>query len=260
MGDLRRPFFIAALVLAVLVLAVELGSAAVVGSHSPSLTDIESVIPNDPDIQGAYAELGAEQRNELSRAASADSPPGLAISYLALVDGLLLFTIGLLGASLILPARTIGRVQGIATLVASILVILIGIILAVLAFVQLLLMVTLLLATPFGTLAYLAKFGFFNRGGAAGAITLMMFLKVGLLICLFLSQQRFLQNRGLLLLIGTSLVGTLVVSFLHGIVPLFLVSITDAIGAIILAIVAIVWAVVLLIGSLNSVVRAVRPV
>src|SRR5690606_5489539 len=120
----------------------ELGSAAIVESHSPALSDIESVVPNDPEVRGAFNDLGAEQRNELAQAASADSPPGLAISYLALVDGLLLFTIGLLGASLILPARTIGRVQGIATLIASILVILIGIILAVLAFVQLLLMVT----------------------------------------------------------------------------------------------------------------------
>lgn len=258
MGDLRRPFFIAALVLAVMLILVELGAAAVVGGNSPGLSDIETVIPNDPEIRGAYDDLDDEQEEELLAGTSGERPPGLAISYLALIDGLLLLTVGLLGASLVIPPNAVGRVQGLTTLVVSIIVILVGIILALAAIIQLVLMVSLLLAVPFGTLAYLAKFGFFDRGGAALAISLVMLLKIGLLIGLFVAQQRFLQNKGLMLLVGTSLVATLIVSFLHGFVPLFLVSIADAIGAIVIAIIAIIWAIVLLVGSLNSLLRVAR--
>ena len=43
-----------------------------------------------------------------------------------------------------------------------------------------------------------------------------------------------------------------------GIVPLFLVSITDAIAAIVVDVIAAIWAIVLLIGSLISIVKAVQ--
>jgi hypothetical protein len=49
-----------------------------------------------------------------------------------------------------------------------------------------------------------------------------------------------------------------VLSFLQGIVPIILVSISDAVGAIVFAVVAIVWAVVLLIGSVPGIIRAVQ--
>ena len=61
----------------------------------------------------------------------------------------------------------------------------------------LLLMVALFLATPFGTLAYLAVYGFFNRPGANAVLGLALALKMGAVVCLLLAQQRFLQNRGL---------------------------------------------------------------
>jgi hypothetical protein len=60
------------------------------------------------------------------------------------------------------------------------------------------------------------------------------------------------------LLIVTSLVANLIVTFLHGIVPLFLVSITDAIAAIVVAIIGIIWAIVLLIGAIVAIVKVLR--
>jgi hypothetical protein len=72
------------------------------------------------------------------------------------------------------------------------------------------------------------------------------------------AQQRFIQNKGLVALVITTLVANLVVAFLHGIVPGILVSITDAIAAIVLAIVAIIWGLVLAIGSIPSIVNAIR--
>jgi hypothetical protein len=122
----------------------------------------------------------------------------------------------------------------------------------------LLLMVSLFTAVPFGTIAYLAIWGFFNRGGASATLGLLMTFKVAACICLALAHPRFLQNKGLVLLVLTSLLAGAIVSVLHGWVPGILVSITDAIGAIVVAILGLIWAVVLLIGALVSIFRVLK--
>jgi hypothetical protein len=71
------------------------------------------------------------------------------------------------------------------------------------------------------------------------------------------AHQRFLQNKGLVLIIATSLIASIIVSFLHGLVPLFLVSITDAIAGIVVAIIAVIWGIFFLIGSIPAIIRAV---
>jgi hypothetical protein len=130
----------------------------------------------------------------------------------------------------------------------------------IIALVELVVMVSLFLAAPFGTIAYLAIWGFFPRGEAAAILGLLLMLKLGFVGCLLAAQQRFLTMKLLVALITTSLVLDLVVGFLHGFVPRILVSITDDLGAIVIAIVAIVWALILLIGSIPAIVKALRSV
>jgi hypothetical protein len=190
--------------------------------------------------------------------ADAQSPPGLGIGYLALVDAVALFTVLLMGSGLVVPQRIAGRVQGIATLVFAILLILGALVLLFIAIAKLILMVTLLFAFPFGTIAYLIIWGFFPRGTTTALLSLLMFLKLVFAVFLLLAQPRFIQNKGLVLLTLTSLICNIVASFLQGIVPGILVSITDAIAAIVFAIVAIIWAIVLLIGSIPGIVRALQ--
>ena len=84
-----------------------------------------------------------------------------------------------------------------------------------------------------------------------------MFLKVAFAVVLVLAQQRFLQNKGFVLIIVTSLIANIVIGFLHGLVPVILVSITDAVAAIIVLVLALIWAVFLLIGSIPAIVKAV---
>ncbi len=72
-----------------------------------------------------------------------------------------------------------------------------------------------------------------------------------------MAHQRFLENRGLILLIATSLLATIIVSFLHGMVPGFLVSVTDLIAALIVVILAAVWVIVSLVFSIIAVIKAV---
>jgi hypothetical protein len=119
-------------------------------------------------------------------------------------------------------------------------------------------MSTLLFAFPFGTIAYLIIWGDFPRGTTTVLLSLVMFLKFVFAVFLLLAQPRFVQNKGLVALALTSMICNIVLSFLQGIVPIILVSISDAVGAIVFAVVAIVWAVVLLIGSVPGIIRAVQ--
>ncbi len=189
---------------------------------------------------------------------SGDNPPGRGVPYLALVDVILAYTLLLIALPLIVPDRLQGKLQGIVTLILSIVLLIVAFLLTLLALAAMILMVTLFLAIPFGTAIYGSAFGGFPRGAAAGFLSLLMLLKLALSVFLVLAQQRFLQNKGLVLLIVTSLVATIIVSFLHGLVPGLLVSITDALAAIVVGVIAIVWALILLIGSIPAVLRAIK--
>jgi hypothetical protein len=237
---LRTPFFVVALAAMILVVLVEVGSPFLVGGH---------------DVGATLASAGPAG---VTLPAGAVSPPGRAIAYLALVDGIALFTVALMGAGLLVPDRLHGRLQGIVTLVFAILLILGAIVLLVVAIGELLLMVTLLLAVPFGTIAYLILWGAFPRGQADVLLSLLMFLKLVFAGALLFAQQRFIQNKGLVALTLTSLLCNVIAAFLQGLVPLILVSILDDVAAIVFAIVGIVWAVVLLIGSIPAIVKAVK--
>lgn len=223
LDELRRPFFIIALVLMLFVVLVEVGS--------PWLM---KVTDKDFDL------------------------PGYGVQYLVFIDAFLLYVTLLIGLALIIPERIQGRVQGCATLIISFFGCL-GIIVAIIfALIFLLLLVTLLLAPIFGTAAYMAIYGDFDRSGANITLSLIMLLKIGFCIFLILAHQRFLQNKSLVLLTLTSLIANLIISFLHNFVPGILVSITDTIGAIIVAILALIWAIVFIIGAIISVVKAVH--
>jgi len=226
LDSMRKPFFVIALVAIFLALLVELGSVAVLGNSS-SVNKLEA------------------------------PTPGEAIPALPLLDGLVFYATLLIGIALLIPERVQAKIQGIVTLIVSILLLL-GSIVVIFADIGLLiLMVSLLMAVPFGTIAYFATFANFATGGARIALSLIMLLKVIFAVCLVLAHQRFLQNKGLVLIIVTSIVANLIIAFLHALVPGFLVSITDDIAAIIVCILAIIWGVVYLIGGIVSVVKVI---
>lgn len=214
---LRTPFLVVALILMILVVLVEVGSM--------------------------FFHFG-------------DQPPGYGIAFMAFIDGTLLLTVGLDVLSLLIGSNLEGRVQGCVTLIFSIVIIIVGIISVFLVFGLLLLMLALLLSFPFGTAVYFAVFGDFNTGGAAAILSLIMLLKILFAICLVLAEQRFLQAKGLVLMVIVSLVANIVVGFLQGFPPGFLASITDAIAAIVMAIAGIIFAVVLLVFAVIAVLRS----
>src|SRR5262249_8185385 len=197
LDTLRKPLFLTAVVLILIVLLIELGSAIV-----------------------ASLSAGAH---------------GMGIPYLALLDGLLVFTISLMACSLLIPERVQGRIQGVATLIVSLIVISAGIANIFAAIGKLFLMLGLLLAPIFGTIVYLLIFASFPHTEAAISLSLLTTLKLFFAGFLVFSHQRFLQNKGLVLLTLSSFIANIIISFLHGFVPGFLMNITDAVAAIVVA-------------------------
>jgi hypothetical protein len=224
--DMRKPVFIVTLIIIFITVLVELGSMTL---GSTNLT---------------ASSLGV-------------STTGKAIPALPLLDGLVFYATLIIGIAMLVPERAQSKVQGIVTLVFAFLLLLGCIRVIFVNLALLFLMVGLLLAVPFGTIAYLVVWGHFDTGTAHVALSLLMTLTIAFAICLVLSHQRFLQNKGLVLIIITSLVAKLIITFLHGLVPGILVSITDDIASIIVAVLAAIWAVVYLIGGVVSVIKVV---
>ncbi|ABA90120.1 hypothetical protein Pcar_2885 [Syntrophotalea carbinolica DSM 2380] len=220
--SLRKPLFLAAVVLLAIVLLAELGAAVAASFSGRSISVV-----------------------------------GWGIPCLALLDGQLVFTVLLMAAPLILPERITGRVQGVATFIVSLLL-LIGCVAAGVAAVGLLmLLIGLLLALPFGPIAYAAMgYASFPTGAAAATLGLLMMGKLVSSGVLVIAHQRFLENKGLILLIATSLLATIVISYLHGMVPGFLVSVTDLIGAIVVVILAAIWVIVGLVFAVIAMIKA----
>ena len=263
MDDLRKPFLFAAVILMLVVVLVEIGAGVSLrGAPPPTDSDpigsISGALPTQ--VKGVIdgMDSGSKQKVQDLTSASTDVP-GYGIPYMAVLDGMVLFTVILITTPLILTDQVQGRIQGCATLILAILLILASIAMIIAAIIFLLLMVALLLAIPFGTLVYLAIYGFFDGSGASKVLSLLMFLKIVFAICLVLAQQRFLQNRGLVLIVISSLVANVVVSFLQGFVPGILVSITDDIAGIIVAACGCIWWILALIGAIPAILKALRP-
>jgi hypothetical protein len=227
-GDIRKLPLIITAVLFVVCVLIELSSAA-------------------------FLKTNAADAPGLSNTSDA---PGLGIPYLALVDGLLAYTLIMMVLTFVLNANVQAKLQAILTLILSFFLVLGSIVLIFVALAKLLLMVALFFAIPFGTIAYLAIWGDFPKGAAAAILSLLMLLKIVASICLPIAHQRFLVAKGLILMILTSFLCMIIVSFLHGIVPTPLVSITDALAAIIVGIIALIWGIIILVGSIIATVQA----
>jgi len=227
LDSMRKPFLVAALIIILLVVLVELGSMAMLGRAASAASGLEA------------------------------PTPGKAIPALAFLDGLIFFATLVIAIALLVPERVQSKVQGIATVVVSVLLLLGSITTIAADLALLILMVTLLMAIPFGTIAYFVMWAKFDTGAARIALGVLMALKIGFAGSLVAAQQRFLGNKGIVLIVLTSLASNLIIVTLHGLVPGFLVSITDAIAALVVCILAAIWAAVYLFGGIVSVVKVV---
>jgi hypothetical protein len=250
---LNRPLFFVALAALAMVVLGEIGVGIWGGRSSPEPPDPQAFAMSDADAQRVRAAVASagSSRQSLSR-------PGVGISSLAFLDGLLLLSVVLTGLALVLPGGIHSRVQGVATLVVSLLLVMGDIAFLFATLGMLFTMIGLLLAVPFGTIAYLAIWGSFAVGAAAAALGVLLMLKLAFGVCLVLAHPRFIENKWLVMLAITSLVATVLLSILHGFPPRILASIADAVGGLVVGILAAIWALIFLIGSVVAVIKILR--
>ena len=227
LDSMRKPIFLIALIAIGLTVLVELSSIALISNGSSSANALNV------------------------------SVTGQAIPSMAYLDGLIFFAAFIIGIALLVPERVQSKVQGLATVIVSFLLLLGCIVCIIKNLTMLFLMISLLLAAPFGTIVYFAVWAHFDTNTARIALSLIMTLKIVFAICLVLAQQRFLQNKGLVLIILTSFLENLIIAFLYGLVPGFLVNPADRIAAIICGVIGAIWAVIYLIGGIVSVVKVI---
>ncbi len=174
------------------------------------------------------------------------------LSALAIFDLLVLMTVLLIGAPFLITNATTGRIQGFATFGFSMFVLPLAI--AVFG-VAVTLFFKMLLSFYF-VFPYIFNYADFPVSGSAPFLAGAMFCKFAFCICMILAHEKFLANIGLVLIVLTSLLLTMMLSFLHGL-PTIIVSLTDDIGAIIIAVVTCVRAVGFILSSLPAVKKAI---
>lgn len=190
--------------------------------------------------------------------AGSDSAPGWGIRMLALIDLALGWTLALMAVEIIRPMGQLAKLQGFVTLVLSVFGLLAGLMLIFAALTLLVLMVSLLLAFPFGTAVYLAAWGAFPAGAARAVLALLMTFKLVGIALLMVATPALLKNKGLLVLLGLSVGLTFLTGLLIGFVPGVVAAIADVLAALVSAVVGTVWMLVLLVGALGSILRAIR--
>lgn len=229
MNLVRKPFIVAALFLFATAFAIEAGSRLWVEAKVNGITP-------------------------------ANAPrPGLGIPSLAALDIMVLLSLVVLTLVVVgVSARIVGRVQGIAAVIISFFGLLASLVMLVVTIGALMLMVGLLVATPFGTAVYITLFGDFSRSPAALTLGAVMLMKLIGVFCLFLGSAQIFKSKLTVLLLACSIGLPFLLTFLHGFPPRVLASITDAIGAIITFVVAIVWAIIFLVSGIISIIRNLR--
>lgn len=187
-----------------------------------------------------------------------DTAPGLGIRMLGLIDLALAWTLFLMAVEIIRPLGPLAKIQGFVTLVLSIFGILAGLALIFGTLALLVLMVSLLTAFPFGTAVYMITWSMFPAGFAQAILALLMTLKLIGIALLVVATPALMKNKGLLILLGLSIGLTFITGLLIGFVPGVVAAIADVVSALISAIAGTIWMLVLLVGALGSILRAIR--
>src|SRR5262249_6033416 len=148
------------------------------------------------------------------------SPPGVGVRSLAFIDIVLAYALLLITLDSIGGLRPVfSRIQGVVTLILSILGILAAIAFIYLTIALVVLMLSLLVSPPFGTFASFPIWGRFDKAPARLLLGLDMTLKLFGIAAIALSNPAFLKNKGFLFLMLCSLGMTFVLGLLHAFPP-----------------------------------------
>ena len=184
-------------------------------------------------------------------AARQHQPTPLALPAQALLDGLLLVAAAAVALPQFLPRRDAARGVRLGSFVLSLVILLAGIAVVVTAIERLRDLTALYLSPPYGTLSYLLLDGSFRRGASLLALTALLALKLLAFVLLVRAFPRAVARRGVAALALTSVATMVVTAFCLALAPSTLGGIGDALAASIAALVAILWAGVIVSGSVR---------
>ena len=260
-ADSKRVFLIVALVAAALVLAVEgislgvnfgdVDAVADAGAEDAYSLACESEGCSTTNCESSCGITRADLKLDTEFDASGLGIPADALMSLWLFIAVALILVGTIPKKGLVPVIT-----GLVNLVAGIIILFLSLGVIFGAIAKLLLMLGLLVAFPFGPLIYLALFGWFARSAAAGTLGFALVAKAATGVLLVLGSRSMLKVPSMVLLILSAVVCGIIVTFLHAIVPLPLVSITDSIAAIIVGIIVLIWSIFFLIGGIVQLITA----
>jgi hypothetical protein len=187
--------------------------------------------------------------------------PGVGIKSLGLINLLMAFVMMLMLLEKVTVWQRLGpKVLGAVTAVLTFIGLLMAVFLIIKTITLFFLMIGLLFSPPFGTIAYFSTWGDFPSRDAKQILSVVMVLQVGGLLAAVLVNPTLLKNIWLVLLGGTAIGLTFLLGLLHGLPPKFVVSITDAIGAIIAGIVSAIWMIIFCFSGIKSAITAIKNV
>jgi hypothetical protein len=248
-SSVRRGLLVAALALLFAVVVLELAAPAVLrparGAHHAAdvlaLPGVSAVVHNAQLDPTEIAQVAARQHR----------PAPLELPAQALLDGLLLvcgFTVAL---PRLVRRRDVTRHARLGLFVLSLAILLGGIAVVVAAIARSRYLVGLYVSPPFGTLSYLLLYGPSRRTASLMALAALMALKVVALAAFFRGYPRAVSIRGLAALAVTSTAMTVVATAAYALAPATLVPVTDALAAAVVALVGVLWAGVIVSGSVR---------
>jgi hypothetical protein len=240
-----------ALALGFLAAVVVLELAAAPALRPPHQADNQARVLAIPGVAKMVHGAQVDPTELTQVAARQHRPTPLALPAQALLDGLLLVTAAAAALPALLSRRNVTRGAGLGSFIASLAILLGGIAVAVAAIGRLRYLAALYLSPPFGTLSYLLLYGSFRRGAALLTLSVLLALKVGAGIIFVRAYPTALAKRGMAGLALTSVGATVVTAFCYALAPSSLAGVTDALAAAIAAIVAVLWAGVILSGSVR---------
>ncbi len=260
---LRWPFLVVAIALSLVIVLFERGAPQLEPlleylNLAQEKVNVGALLEAAPDTGNSELDEALNSVDEKSKEALSvdEDPPGRAIPAMAFVDIVLCFSVSMLGAALVMGNTRYGRLQGLLTMGLAICLILVALVEIYAALAAMIKMTVLLFAFPFGTIIYMCRYASFDRSGAAVILSLLMLLKIGVGGSILLAEQDFLKNLGLVVIFFMALVANVIVVFLHSLVPRFLVSITDAVGGIVMGVIGIVLVLILAIFGIISLIMS----
>ncbi|WPD22671.1 MAG: hypothetical protein SD837_21105 [Candidatus Electrothrix scaldis] len=181
--------------------------------------------------------------------------PGMGIKSMVLIDGILLYSWSVIKLGAFLSEKVLTPAVKICNFLFFLAMLIFSFVIIGRAVTQLMLMISLLLAVPFGTIVYMVKYAEFQTTTALAILGMLFALKLSFTASLVVGEKRLFEDyRTFLLLLLFSFIANFLINFLHAIAPGFLVSITDAVAAIVVAVIAIIWLLYMFLDSLWGVI------